>query len=578
MSNNSIKKYKELRSNLKLGPISGPVIRVAVLGDTATQFLCKAIRGQAYEAKLNLQLWQADYDQIDLQINDPDSTYYQSDNDYTILYKSSKKLLKKYYASKNKLEFSRKFLSSIEQLIVELTAKSGTAIIIANLVEIPDLVFSNYANTHKASWLYQLRLINMGLMELSQMHAPVRILDLNIIQTEIGRRTFFDPVNHTRSDAVISLEALPLVSKSIIDMIASSSGKMNKCLILDLDNTMWGGIIGDDGLEKIQVGDLGLGKVFTELQLWAKNLKERGVILCVCSKNTESVAKEPFENHPYMILRLEDISVFVANWESKADNIRYIQSVLNIGFDSMVFLDDNPFERNLVRTELPDVLVPELPKDPAFYLPSLNSLNLFETTTVSDLDKDRTKQYQTEAKRVVFQKSQGSLMDYLKNLEMTAVIAPFDKFHTPRIAQLTQRSNQFNLRTIRYSEQQIKELSESKSHICRYVKLRDKFGDNGLISVVVLKKLGDREAAIDTWIMSCRVLKRDVEKFVLNELVKLCIEDDIHTLRGERIPTAKNVLVKDHYKNLGFAQDGEEQWSLLVNDYKEKKHFVNKES
>ena len=231
-----------------------------------------------------------------------------------------------------------------------------------------------------------------------------------------------------------------------------------------MDNTTWGGIIGDDGIEKIQIGTLGLGKAFTELQLWAKNLKERGIILAVCSKNTDHIAKEPFEKHPDMILRLEDIAVFVANWENKADNIRYIQSVLNIGFDSMVFLDDNPFERNLVRQELPEVTVPELPKDPAEYITYLQQFNLFETVSYSKLDSDRTSKYQEEAKRVGMKKSFASVDDYLGNLNMLAIAASFDDFNVPRIAQLTQRSNQFNLRTIRYTEKDVRDIMASDKH------------------------------------------------------------------------------------------------------------------
>ena len=189
---------------------------------------------------------------------------------------------------------------------------------------------------------------------------------------------------------VLSIDALPLVGSRTLDILCAIKGDFKKCIILDLDNTTWGGVIGDDGMENIQVGSLGIGKAFTEFQYWVKKLKSRGIIVSVCSKNTESVALEPFEKHPEMVLQLDDISVFVANWENKADNIRHIQSILNIGFDSMVFIDDNPFERNIVRENLPEVTVPEMPEDPAEYLEYLYKLNLFETVSHSKLDKDRT--------------------------------------------------------------------------------------------------------------------------------------------------------------------------------------------
>ena len=230
---------------------------------------------------------------------------------------------------------------------------------------------------------------------------------------------------------------------------AAQRGTFNKCLILDLDNTLWGGVIGDDGIEGIQLGHgLGIGKAFTELQQWAKKLQQRGIILCVVSKNDEQVAKEPFIHHPDMVLRLDDIAVFMANWETKVDNIRAVQQVLNIGFDSMVFLDDNPFERAIVRENIPGITVPELPEDPAQYLEFLYSLNLFETASASEVDDKRTRQYQQEAKRIELKRTFANEQEFLASLGMEARVEPFTAFNTPRVAQLTQRSNQFNLRTM----------------------------------------------------------------------------------------------------------------------------------
>jgi FkbH-like protein len=263
---------------------------------------------------------------------------------------------------------------------------------------------------------------------------------------------------YINADMIFSLDFIPVFTKQLNDIILALRGKFNKCLILDLDNTTWGGIVGDDGVENIKIGDLGIGKAFSKLQTWAKALKERGVILCICSKNDEANAKEPFEKHPDMVLRLEDISVFVANWENKASNIRNIQEILNIGFDSVVFLDDNPFERNLVRLELPDVIVPELPEDPAEYLDYLLSLNLFETVSFSENDKDRTKQYQAEAERVSSVAKFANIDEYLASLEMVSDVKEVDSFSLPRVAQLTQRSNQFNLRTQRYTDEDLKSM------------------------------------------------------------------------------------------------------------------------
>jgi FkbH-like protein len=374
---------------------------------------------------------------------------------------------------------------------------------------------------------------------------------------------------------VLSIDILPEVAAKTVDLIGAMYGKFRKCVILDLDNTLWGGVIGDDGVENIQIGSLGIGKAFTEFQYWIKKLKNRGIILAVCSKNTESVAKEPFEKHPDMVLKLEDIAVFVANWENKADNIRLIQGVLNIGFDSMIFLDDNPVERQIVRENIPGITIPELPEDPADYLEYLYSLNLFETISFSNEDAERTKLYQVEAQRTVLQKKFTNEDDFLKSLDMISVVEPFNKFNTPRVAQLSQRSNQFNLRTVRYTEADIEALSANDNYATFTFTLEDKFGDNGLICVIILQKEDSDTLFIDTWFMSCRVLKRGMENFVLNTLVDFAKENGFKKLKGEYIATQKNEMVKDHYKNLGFAEENN-SWILDVSAYENKKCFINK--
>ena len=376
---------------------------------------------------------------------------------------------------------------------------------------------------------------------------------------------------------MFSIDFLPIIAKNTLDIIQSINGRFNKCLILDLDNTLWGGIIGDDGIENIQIGDLGIGKVFSELQLWIKQLKQRGIILAICSKNDEEKAKDPFEKHPDMILRLEDIAVFIANWNNKADNIRHIQNILNISFDSMVFLDDSPFERDLVRTHIPDIKVPELPVDPADYLNYLRTLNLFETASFTEEDEQRTIQYQEEAKRSIIQQQFTNERDYLKSLEMVSMVEPFNTFNIPRVSQLSQRSNQFNLRTIRYSEEDVKKIAYNKDYQTFAFSLRDKFGDYGLISLVICNKIGYQTLFIDTWIMSCRVLKRYMENFTLNILVQKAKESCITELQGEYLPTVKNKIVKDHYQNLGFIFK-ENIWRLSIMTYIEKPCFIKLKS
>jgi FkbH-like protein len=316
----------------------------------------------------------------------------------------------------------------------------------------------------------------------------------------------------------------------------------------------FGGVIGDDGLENIQLGyDLGIGKAFIEFQQWIRKLKNRGIIIAVCSKNNEDVARTPFEKHPDMVLRLDDIAVFMANWDNKVDNIRRIQAILNISFDSMVFLDDNPVERAIVRENISGITVPDLPDDPAEYLEYLYGLNLFETVSYSTVDTERTKQYQVEARRVSLRQTFTNEVEFLKSLDMVSEVKPFDSFTIPRIAQLSQRSNQFNLRTIRYTESDLERLAQDDRYANFSFTLSDKFGDSGLVGVVILEKQDAESIFINTWFMSCRVLKRSMEYFILNTIVSYAQKGGFRKLLGEYIPTAKNRIVEYHFQQLGFA-------------------------
>ena len=332
-----------------------------------------------------------------------------------------------------------------------------------------------------------------------------------------------------------------------------------------------GGVIGDDGVDGIALSAHGggAGESFVRLQRFLKQLSQRGILLAVCSKNDESTALAPFREHPDMVLRREDIAMFVANWEDKASGLRRIQAELNIGLDSIVFLDDNPFERNLVRELLPEVIVPELPEDPAGFVTFLSELNLFETAYVSDEDRQRARLYQREAQRREAASGCASVEEYLRSLDMQATLARFDGFHLPRIAQLMQRSNQFNLCTRRLSEAQCGALAVDPGHLPLYVCLADRFGDHGLISVVVLERSAEA-LLIRDWLMSCRVLGRGVEQLLMNYVVARAAEFGVARVVGEYIPTPKNAMVRDFYAQFGFTrrEAGANQWVLDVAAYR----------
>ena len=574
-----------LKKNLKKSVEGFKTIKMAVLGDSATQFTVQAIKGMGIENKLNLEVFEADFNQIDRQIFDPSSELYEFGADIILIFQSSHKLLQKYNNAviDRRQKFAEENISHIQQWLSALQTKTTAKIIFCNFTEEDDRVFGQYANKIESSFIFQLRKLNFLLQELASQTSNLYICDLSTIQNTIGREKFWSPAIYTNTEMVVSIDALPYFAHAVVQIILALQGNFKKCIILDLDNTVWGGVIGDDGLENIQIGLLGIGKAFTEFQHWVKKLQQRGIIVAVCSKNTESIAKEPFEKHPDMTLRLSDIAVFVANWENKPDNIRKIQRILNIGFDSMVFIDDNPFERNIVRENIPQITVPEMPEDPALYLDFLYGLNLFETVSYSSADAQRTEQYQKEAERVVFQESFTNEDDFLKSLNMISETKPFDNFTIPRIAQLSQRSNQFNLRTVRYTEEDVKMIAQSDKYFTLSFTLEDKFGDNGLICAIILEKRYSNEENslatlfIDTWFMSCRVLKRGMEAYTLNTIVELAKANGYDKIIGEYIPTSKNDMVCDHYKNLGFkAASIENFWQLDVASYETKNNYITK--
>jgi len=567
--------FNYLKKNLKKEKLGYRKIKLAIVSDSASQFLKSAIKGYGIEKEIDFDIYEADYNQIDLQVFDFSSELYEFEPEFIFINYSSEHLLKEFYKkSKNQqFNFSNDKIAHFKNIVDTITSKLKSKIIVNNYLEINDNVFGNFATKVEISFIYQLRKLNFQLMDFSRENKNLFIADFTSLQSQYGYHFTFDPKLYTSADIVHSIDFIPYIAKSITDIVCSISGIFKKCLILDLDNTVWGGIIGDDGIEGIQIGDLGIGKAFTELQLWAKQLKQRGIILCVCSKNTEEIAKEPFALHPEMVLKLEDIAVFMANWDNKVDNIKYIQSVLNIGFDSMVFLDDNPFEREMVRNGISDITVPHLPEDPAEYLGYLRTLNLFETASFTDEDEIRTQQYQEEAKRNILQKSFSNEEDFLKNLNMLSDLKPFNKFTIPRVAQLTQRSNQFNLRTIRYTEEEILQIADSKEYFSLSFTLEDTFGEHGLIGIIILKNIDNESLFIDSWIMSCRVLKRGMENFTLNKIVELAKEKGFNRIIGEYIPTKKNAIVKNHYSDLGFEREGEE-WILELANFEPLETFI----
>ena len=382
----------------------------------------------------------------------------------------------------------------------------------------------------------------------------VDLLAIDQRAAQDGLGAWHNPALWHRSKQEISPLAAPMYGELVGRLLAVRQGRSYKCLVLDLDNTLWGGVIGDDGLDGIVLGQgSALGEAFVAFQDFCRELGRRGIILAVCSKNDPATALEPFEKHPEMLLERNDIASFVANWTDKPHNIRTIAEQLNIGLDSLVFVDDNPFERNLVREQLPMVAVPEVGDDPATFPQMLADAGYFEGLTVTDDDRARGAQYQSNRQREELKSSITDLPSFLRGLEMQLVVKPFDQVGLQRIVQLINKTNQFNLTSRRYSEEEVLAVMRDNRSFGLQLRLLDRFGDNGIISIVIGKMQDGDDLYLDTWLMSCRVLGRQVEPATLNLVADRAKRLGAKRLIGEYIPTRKNGMVKEHYARLGFS-------------------------
>jgi FkbH-like protein len=554
------------------------VIRIALLADCATQHLADIMRAIAARNNVQAQVYEGNYDGVDLEILDPNSALYAFNPQYVVILLSSEKLKAHLYASGDRRSFADETVGRLENLWSAFRAQSQATIIQSTFVLPSERAFGNYELKVADSVGSIFTEINYRLSVKAREAKNVLLNDVDFIAASVGRTEWFDARMWNMAKTPCRLEHLPLLAQSLLDTALAASGMFAKCVVLDLDNTLWGGVIGDDGLEGIALGEFDEGEAFVGFQTFIRELKRRGIILAVVSKNEHAAAVLPFREHPHMVLKEEDISVFVANWDNKADNIRLVQKTLNIGFDSLVFLDDNVFERNIVRQFLPDVVVPDLPEDPSLYLQTLAELNLFETASFSEADLQRAEQYREEAQRELTKTHFTNINEYLISLGMEIRLERFNAFNLPRIAQLMQRSNQFNLMTRRYGEAACEAMMSDPSIAPLTVKLADKFGDYGLISVVILKNAGS-DLEIDEYLMSCRVLQRGVESFTMNNIFSYAARQGAKRVTGHYLPTKKNDMVKGFFKSFGFEKiaDGEggaSQWALAVDAYQPRETFM----
>ena len=400
------------------------------------------------------------------------------------------------------------------------------------------------------------------------------LVDVAALAERIGADLWFDPVRWAAYKLPFASECFAAYADMLGRLLAAIRGRARKCLVLDLDNTLWGGVVGDEGVEGIVIGEgSARAEAFLAVQRTALDLWRRGVILAVCSKNDEAVARRPFREHPEMLVREDHIAVFQANWIDKPSNLEAIARSLNIGLDALVLLDDNPAERAQVRAALPMVAVPELPEDPCWYPWFLQAAGYFEAVSFSDEDRLRAQSYAADTRRAEAESSTRDLGDYLASLQMVISFAPFDPQGRARVTQLINKTNQFNLTTRRYTEAELAALEADGETFTLQVRLKDAFGELGMIAVVICRPTPTDPLAwrIDSWLMSCRVLGRQVEQAMLAKVVQEARKRGVRQLLGTYRRTARNHMVEDLYGRLGFQPAGEDadgaSWRLDLAGY-----------
>jgi FkbH-like protein len=540
--------------------------RLGIMGNATLDLLAPALVATAARHGFALECIVADYAQTTQEALDPGSRINQAKPDAVLLAIDHRGLPLRFVTGEPEIERAdvEAAVETIGAIRAGLRANCGAISIVQTIASPPETLFGGLDQVVPGAPRRLVGHLNAAIVD-TMAGSEDLLLDVAGLAETVGLGVWHSPPVWNLAKLAFDELCLPLYADHVSRLIAAFRGRSRKCLILDLDNTLWGGVIGDDGLEGIRIaqGDA-TGEAHLEVQKYALALRQRGVVLAVSSKNTDEIARTPFREHPEMLLKEDHFAVFQANWNDKATNIKAIAEELALGLDAMVFLDDNPVERGLVRSMLPDVAVPEVPDDPALFTRTLAAAGYFESVAFSDEDRKRAEMYQSNARRVALSRQAGDLDAYLASLEMEISFAPFDGTGRARIAQLINKSNQFNLTTRRYSEAEVAEAESDPAVFTLQVRLVDGFGDNGMICVVICRPEGPQTWSIDTWLMSCRVLGRKVEQMVLREILLSARDAGVATLKGTYRPTAKNALVRDHYQKLGFEKIAEEPEGVTI--------------
>lgn len=565
-------------------------VRLAILASSTTDHLVPAIAVAGLRRRLLFDTFVAPYGQCRQILLDAASPLYHHCPDFVLLSLGAHEILSGVSLTASAAEVDAAVQQAIDELkaLWEIARKSHDAAVVQQtFLNIAEPLFGSYELAVPGTAANVIAKLNTRLREAAA-EEKVSILDLARQSERDGLDAWFDQARWLQGKMEVTPRMSPMYGELLARVIGAERGLSKKCLVLDLDNTLWGGVVGDDGLEGIVLGEgSAAGEAHLALQRYARQLRDRGIVLAICSKNDPSIAEKAFREHPEMLLRPSDIAVFMANWEDKAANLQRIAEQLNLGIDSLVFVDDNPAERARVRESLPMVAVPELPDDPAQYVRCLADAGYFESVAFTTADAERAKQYADNASRETLRTTTQSLEAFLDGLNMRVVFSPFQSVDLQRITQLIGKTNQFNLTTKRYAQHEISTFTSAEDCLTLQFRLLDRFGDNGLVSAMILRPTAHEADAleIDTWVMSCRVFGRQLEFEALNIAVEEARRRGIRSLLATYVPTARNGVVQDLYSTLGFSQtnrsalaDQSTHWYLEIDKYIPHPTFVARDT
>jgi FkbH-like protein len=568
------------RLGLKEAPDFLP-IRLAVLASSTIDHLLPAIRVAGLRRRLLIDIHSGAYGQYRQDLLDPNSSLHQFAPQTALFSITAREALAAVPLTATAAEVNEtnaRIIDELRSLWRNARENSNAAIIQQTFVNVTDPLFGSYDRLVAGAPTRVVAHLNDELCQAAAQDG-VLLLDIARASERDGIDAWFDAGRWLQGKLEIAPHAAPLYGDMLVRILAAQRGLSKKCLVLDLDNTLWGGVVGDDGLDGIVLGEgSAVGEAHLALQRYAKQLKDRGVILAVCSKNDLKIAEAAFREHPEMVLRRSDIAAFVANWDDKAENLKVIANRLNIGIDSLVFVDDNPVERARVRQSLPMVAVPELPDDAAHYVRCLAEAGYFEAIAFTSEDHHRAEQYAANAEREALLSSAQSMDDFLRGLNMSVGFGPFTAVDHARIVQLINKTNQFNTTTRRYSSEEIANLVNLPSALTLQFRLLDRIGDNGLVSTMILRPaFGDEEVLeIENWVMSCRVFGRHLEFEAMNIAVDAARSRGAKAFIADYVATPKNHVISALYPSLGFASanGSTTRWFLNLEDYVARKTHI----